>query len=277
MLYPVKVQPLKWYGGKAGKGKALWIASLLPWRKNSTYVETHGGMAGVMCRRAPVHCEIFNDLDGRIVNWWEVLRTQSEEFGWQVQCTPNSRQMYVWAQANMDNESLSDMDRALAFHIAASQSIAQNINSSGWQRTTDERHGSLGRWRSERVAALAERFWNVQLECRSAERILADMAAIPHAVIYCDPPYLTADTSAYNVVSVDIDVLEELLLAQTGEVAISGYGQEWDNLGWQRHERKTIYTYMGEHKHRGSELRTEVLWTNYDALAGIPGLFAQED
>ena len=50
--WPVKVQPLPWYGGKAGFGKAEWIAGLLPWRKDSTYVETHGGMAGVLCRRA---------------------------------------------------------------------------------------------------------------------------------------------------------------------------------------------------------------------------------
>ena len=53
-LHHERCQPLPYYGGKQAKGKAKWIAGLLPWRKNSTYCETHGGMMSVLVTRAAV-------------------------------------------------------------------------------------------------------------------------------------------------------------------------------------------------------------------------------
>ena len=43
--------------------QALDARDLLPWR--STYVN-RSGMASVLCRRAPVEYDIYNDLDGRL-------------------------------------------------------------------------------------------------------------------------------------------------------------------------------------------------------------------
>ena len=92
--WPVKVAPLPWYGGKQGYGKAAWLHSLIPWRKESVYVETHGGMAGLMVYRAPVKCEIYNDLDGRAVNWWRMWRERGDEMARMVCLTPHSREEY---------------------------------------------------------------------------------------------------------------------------------------------------------------------------------------
>ena len=97
-----KVRPLNWYGGKARN--ADWIANLLPWHKSSLYVETHGGMASIMAIRAPVKCEIFNDLDSRVVNWWSMLREKTEELDKLVTLTPHSKEEYWNALDKIEDE-----------------------------------------------------------------------------------------------------------------------------------------------------------------------------
>ena len=260
-------KPLRWYGGKAGYGKGVWIAGLLPWDKNSTYVETHGGMAGVLGSRAPVKHEVFNDIDPRVINWWEQLRTYPDEFAWHVQCCPHSRKLHERARQAMDDKGVSDFDRAVAFHVVALQSIAQDLGrkTPQWSRAITPTTGSKGRWRSERVAPLAERFLNVQLECGTAEELLERLADNKLAVVYIDPPYYSADTLPYRFRDQDISVLTNLTLAQKGKVSISGYGNEWDHLGWQRHEKEVITRVSTAKKGVKATARTEVLWTNYDA------------
>lgn len=264
-----RYQPLPWYGGKAGYGKAKWIASLLPCRKDSVYVEPFGGMAGVLVNRTPVKLEIFNDLDNRIVNWWRVVRNNREEFGKMVETLHHSRTEHEWAKVAVDDASLPDIDRALAFHCIVLQSVLRNVSGSGyWIRDTSKR--TIARWRSERVAVLAERMWNVQLECIDACELLEK--TIPRLrkedVIYCDPPYRTMSTHAYLHENVDIERLTNLLVACSAHVAISGVGDEWAHLGWMKHEKEIL---RGPVPGRASsKLRVEVLWTNYVPTTNSP-------
>ncbi len=77
----------------------------------------------------------------------------------------------------------------------------------------------------------------MQLECRDACDLLDRVKDYDYTVIYADPPYPTANTSAYSVRGVDWERLADLLMAQRGAVGVSGYGDEWDMLGWRRVER----------------------------------------
>ena len=261
-----KLGALPYYGGKQGYGKAQWIADLLPWVKNSAYVEPFGGMMGVLLSREKVKREIYNDLDSRLVNWWRVLRKYPQEFGWQVQCLPHSREEYNWARTVVDDAGVSEMERALAFHCLAVQSAAQNLNGLNWRFVASPNTGSFGRWRSERVEALAERVWDVCMENRPAGELLERMVDAEYAVIYCDPPYLSRNTNAYNVVEMDVDYLTGLFKQQKGKVAISGMGTEWDHLEWERHEKEANNVARpGQHVQKAKKV-TEVLWTNYDAV-----------
>ena len=277
MRWHKKARPLPWRGGKSTYGKSDWIYSLLPWEKKTTYVEPFGGMAGVLLRRAPVENEIFNDLDNRIVNWWNVLRTQPKEFGWQVQCTPYSKQVHKQAIDLVDDPTKSDMERAVAFHVLALQSASHRLSGKPSWKLTLLNKNHLGRWRCERVAVLAERFWNVQLDRCPAEKLLTRLSDLEYAVIYCDPPYPSFENQPYHVSELDVSKLSGLLLSQRGRVAISGRGSEWDHLGWHKHtcvmaSRPSSWIKGA----KGSEI-TEVLWTNYDAadVANMGGgLFA---
>ena len=276
-LWPVKVRPLRWWGGKQRGGKADWIASLLPWEKESTYVEPFGGMASVMARRYPVKCEIYNDLDGRAVNWFRVMREQTEEFSRLLSLTPHSREEYERAVAMIDDDD--NLVSAWAFHIVVQQGMSSSIGGKkDWSITKNsENTHKVGAWKTERVMSIVNRFRFVQFENKDAVELLSWLSDRPNAVIYCDPPYFTSTTSKYQHGKVDIGKLTDVLLEQSGRIAISGYAKEWAHLGWQRHEKESWIVSNGANKI--SEPRTEVLWTNYDAHAdkSIGGLFDQTE
>ena len=251
---------LPYYGGKQGYGKAEWIAGLLPWKLDSFYCEPFAGMAGVLLNRPAVKMEMLNDLNGRVVNWWRVVRNYPEDFGYLVEHTPRSRDEFRWAGVAVDNQELPDIQRALAFHILISQCLNTGDNrltGGSWRRRFKPEGKKDGDF-VPKLDCLAKRLRYVQLENINALDLLERTADCDYAVIYCDPPYPTADTGAYAIGNLDFDRLGELLQAQQGAVAVSGYPGEWDCLGWesetQKHGRSQINGKVQE--------RTEVLWRN---------------
>ena len=61
---------LRYPGAKWALGPA--IAGSLPVHKQ--YVEPYFGSGAVFFNKAPSMHEVINDLDGRVVNFWRVLR-----------------------------------------------------------------------------------------------------------------------------------------------------------------------------------------------------------
>ena len=262
---------LPWYGGKRGYGKAEWIASFLPWHSDSCYVEPFAGMAGVLFARQPVKVEVLNDLNQRVVNWLRVVRDYPEDFGSLVEKTPISRVEYQWALTAMDDESLPPLRRALAFHVVVDQSIPRSDTASkaGWRCAYTPEAGIRRNHREDEIRRIGNRLANVQLECNDACILLDRIKDLDYCTIYADPPYCTSDTRRFAVRDFDRDVLAELLMAQRGAVGISGYGDEWDRLGWRRETRPALRRQISG----GTEARLEVLWLNDKASATRPGLF----
>ena len=65
---------LRYHGGKWKL--APWILRHLP--AHRTYVEPFGGGASVLLQKPRSHAEVYNDLDGDIVNFFRVLRDQQQ-------------------------------------------------------------------------------------------------------------------------------------------------------------------------------------------------------
>ena len=263
MCYHKRCQPLRWFGGKQRDSKGKWIACMLPWGAGDVYVEPFGGQMSVLLYRAPVKCEVYNDLDGHVVNWWRVLRAEEERLGKAIERLPHAREELVWAMQVLELADEADrFDRALAFYACCM--LSQNPTDPGSFLLRLHPNVSPGTWTTERVAILAERIRNVQLENVDALRLLERTAERPHCVIYCDPPYAQAVSGGKDYrVEVDYDLLFERLGAQKGKVAISGYGSEWDGLGWRRYELETSMPSLAGWG-VGVFPRTEVLWLNYD-------------
>ena len=230
-------------GGKNARspqGTGRWIASMLPHAE--LYCEPFLGMGGVLLQRSPSKHEIANDLDGRVVNWWRTVRDQPDELQRLIGLTPKARAEHEWAMRAVGDESETPVRRALAFTIIAQSAMAR-------QGAYAPRFaGPQKDWRAGMdtgLVALAERIRNVELENRDACDLLERCARERDAVIYVDPPY--AGTVGYEGAYQHIDDRERLrdvLLEQRGKVAVSGYGTEWDDLGWKRAER-SVKTHVG--------------------------------
>ena len=269
MKYQERLQSLKYFGGKSRR--APWLAGLLPWEKRSCYVEPFGGMMSVLLYREPVNMEIFNDANGDIVNWWRCVQSSRDEFVQMIEATPKARSefekagrvlaepwtltdepdlrrgfaVYQWIQ-NCQHKTLTPKEKGGSFSLRFHPNV-----------------GALGRWKHERVEALARRLWNVQLECTDGVSLLERLVDKAYTVAYVDPPYPTnwQRGGGYGH-TVDYDALADVLRRMTGKVAISGYADEWDKLDWYRYEK---IDGMPDIKWGKATARVEVLWTNYDA------------
>ena len=254
---------LAWYGGKAGGGRntGAWIRSLLPQGGDVTYVEPYAGMLGVLLARHPARREVVNDLNDRVVNWWQVVRDEPEEFEYKLAHTPRSERLFAEAKETIDEGDR--VERALKFQLVVMLGIAHGDGvAGGYGVIYSERRTRSPRWFSSRIPALARRVADVEMTQGAATEVLARFADDEDAVIYCDPPYRTARTDAYAVDQQDYDGTLAMLKAQRGRVAISGYGDEWSDLGWQRHEHDVVVSVVVPTT-QSIVPRTEVLWTNY--------------
>lgn len=261
MAKPITALP--YYGGKSPLGKlGKWIASYLP-DSYEYYAEPFAGMAGIMLLRRPSNCEIINDIDGRVTNWWTHIREHSEALAEKLTLTPRDENM--WNEIKTVNwEEQTPLWQAWAFTVICTQTFSgKNDITSGYSRAYRKR----AHWTrpypdvmAERVLRLADRLANVQIYNVDALKFLAGTAPYPEAVIYVDPPYYSA-IADYRHREYDVEALTEALKAQKGRVLLSGYPGEWDHLGWRHkdfvHQKTTSSA-------QGTSERTERIWANYE-------------
>ena len=104
---------LRWFGGKWRL--APWIISHFP--PHAAYCEPYGGAASVLLRKPPARLETWNDLHGRLVSFFRVLREQPGELVRLLALTPYARAEYEQA-CELHPDPLEDARR---FFILASQ------------------------------------------------------------------------------------------------------------------------------------------------------------
>ena len=277
-----EIKSLPYFGGKSTAGVTglgAWITSLLPAtddKRYNHYSEPFCGMCGILCHRAPLFTEWINDKDGLISNWWEVVRDRPEELGYLLKYTPYSQPEYRRAYDEIETET-DPVRQALNVASVLYQGRCKSLNRSySWGRTSVKTQ-SWGKKEllDGRIVGLHNRIKNVIIFNEDAVEFLQRTAGHHNAVVYCDPPYRSANSGDnYREWQLDIDAISEVLSFHKGAVAISGYGNEWDHLGWQRREFATWSTFQDDH---GDKSRTEVLWVNYEPGDRTLDLFDAED
>ena len=234
-----------------------------------SYIEPFGGMASVLLNRPPAGVEVYNDLNGRVVNWFRVVRDQPADLIRLLKSTPYSRE--IWEECRQEivkDEEHAPLNRAYHFTVVVSMNIRHNDNIQAhtkgtWSRSPVRTNSTPFANLPGMLPFISARMRLVQIENINALKLIKDCAKFSDILIYCDPPYLSRDSSGYKNDDFDVEELKEVLLAQKGAVAISGANEEWDSLGWHKHEQRLAKNRV-MHGFELGENDMEAVWTNYD-------------
>jgi site-specific DNA-adenine methylase len=181
-----------WYGGKYSH--LNWLLPLLP--KTTHYCEPFGGSAAVLINREPAPVETYNDIDGELVNFFQVLRDQKNELIRAIAFTPFSRKEFELS-ISQPITKLSNLERARRFFIRARQvrtGLAQTASSGRWAHCVLTSRagmaGAVSRWLGsiDDLSKIVQRLQRVQIENQSAIEVIQRYDS-EETLFYCDPPY----------------------------------------------------------------------------------------
>jgi DNA adenine methylase len=265
-----KLIPFGWYGGKFSH--LDWLLPMLP--PCHHYCEPFAGSAAVLLNRPPAPVETYNDLDGEVVNFFRVLRDESEALVRAIGLTPFSREEF--ALACVLDPGVTPLERARRFYVRARQvrtGLNQTASLGRWanckQTSRAGMSGVVSRWLGgvEALPGIAARLLRVQIENRPATDVVRLYDA-PTTLFYCDPPYVhttRGDAKAYRheMTDAEHEDLARVLNSAAGKVALSNYDCPLlDGLYPAPKWRKTVSPPRTNHATKGR--RVEVLWTNYE-------------
>ena len=273
---PVKRPPLRYHGGKFRI--APWVVSHFP--KHRAYVEVFGGAAGVLLRKARSYSEHYNDLDGMVVSFFEILRNPiaRARLCEVVALTPFSREEFKRAY-EFSSDPIEAARRLVVRCHSGHGTCSMDPEDSNGFRSGDHKAGkSYAReWCGipEALAVAGQRFQGVTIENMDFRRIIPRMDDAD-TLFYIDPPYVSSTRVAggkgyvHEMTDEDHRQLAWLLKACKGKVVLSGYDcRLYRELyaDW-RSDSKTVCA-AGQ---LGGVSRTEFLWMNFpeEKLAGGP-------
>nr|WP_313012310.1 DNA adenine methylase [Brucella intermedia] len=252
---------LRWHGGKWML--APWILQHFP--KHRIYVEPFGGAGSVLLRKDRAYAEVWNDLDGDVVNLFRVLRsTDASRLVEMLELTPFAREEF---HAAYRTDNSCPVERARQLIIRSFMGFGSNGHArvTGF-RANSSRSGTTPAqdWTNypDALNGIIRRLAGVVIENRDAKRVMSahDSADTLH---YVDPPYVfstradLAKDYAHEMTDDDHAELLDFVRQLSGMVVLSGYPHELYDAalsGWRRVDRVAFAD--------GARERTEVLWIN---------------
>ncbi|WP_029570163.1 DNA adenine methylase [Pantoea ananatis] len=266
-MVKIKHPVIRYHGGKFRL--ASWITSHFP--SHRCYVEPFGGAASVLLKKEPSEAEVYNDLDGEIVNLFRVLRDSSNSTKLIESCalTPYSREEFYNAYQPSDDP----VERARRTIVRAAMGFGSAGATKGCTgfRLDTKRNSATAQAifarQPDNLVAVASRFSGVLVENRDAIQCMKDHDT-ESTLHFVDPPYMhetrvkVAKNSAYRfeLTSAEHINLLSFLKSLSGKVILCGYDTEIYNdllSSWKRVSRST-----SANGHSGSVQRIECLWLN---------------
>ncbi|EPF72577.1 methyltransferase [Acinetobacter gyllenbergii] len=259
---------IRYHGGKFRL--AHWIISNMP--NHVCYTEAFGGAAGVLLQKPRSYADVYNDLDGDIVNLFEVLRDSNsrEQLVEQLVLTPYSRADFENAWEQTENK----VERARRVCIRAQMgfgSAGATKGITGFRIDTKRQYGTAqSLWVNypEHLSLIGQRLSGVLIENRPAVQVLKDHDS-ESTLHYVDPPYVmdtrydgaqTGRIYRHEMSDQDHQELLETMVNLNGMVMLSGYASDlYDEflVDWKRLDMSARIS-----AGRGTALRTECLWLN---------------
>lgn len=256
--------PITYYGGK--QTLASLIISLIP--EHTLYGEPFAGGAAVFFNKPPSKCEVINDTNGELMNFYKVTREQFRPLQKMIQRTLHSRNAYRQATVVYNNPDLFDeLRRAWALWVISSQGFASKLDGPfGFDKTDNTTSKRISNKRLNFTDDYAKRLELTQIECADALYIIQSRDH-DKAFFYCDPPYVGSNCGHYKgYTECDFEALLGLLSAIKGKFLLSSYPGELLNRyskanRWHSFSQELNVTVNA--KGGKTKKKTEVLTANY--------------
>lgn len=240
------------------------IISQMP--KHKAYLEPFMGSLAVFLNKPKATLETLNDIDGRLVNLFRVMRDDPEKLQYLIYHTLYSRREFIKSN-EISLEPAEDARRMavrLWFGVGgktyAMPGFRKNISWNGPYTAYE--------WTDmyNRIGYATARLKDAQIENKDGITLIKDHND-PDTLLYCDPPYieskLVSDHYANGFTTQQHEELLDALLAHPGNVIVSGYESDlYGNKlkGWHVIKQPTK---VGITLPKKSD-RVEILWMNFE-------------
>ena len=207
---------INWVGGKRLLRKT--IEKLIP-KDIGSYIEPFGGGGWVLFYKDKwADLEVYNDLDGRLVNLFRIVKYHPNAFIEEWSNLLGSREMFLQF---LNGTPITDIQKAVQFYYLITRSFGGRGDTFGTVKKT-----SGGACKSLhnvplKIEAIHERLDTVMIENRDFEKLISQYD-YEDAFFYCDPPY--SKGCGYEVTSTkdfDSERLREVLGNIKGKFLLS--------------------------------------------------------
>lgn len=258
---------LRYHGGKFLLRE--WVISHFP--QHRVYVEPYGGAASVLMGKPRAKAEIYNDLDGVVVNVFRVLRDPAQAAALErlLRLTPFSREEFNYCYEYADDNNCDPVEQArrtiVRSFMGYGAGSATRVDRTGFRSRQTDPHYHLPShdWATyhDAIRSFTDRLQGVVIESRPAAWVMQHFDG-PETLHYVDPPYVREVRGTprmdyrHEMSDDDHRDLAAVLHGLQGKVVLSGYPSdlytELYGYGW-------VQRYRTTHNSRAHK-RQECLW-----------------
>ncbi len=204
-------------------GKQRLVKHLLPLiPEHHAYCEVFGGSAALLLNKPRSPIEVYNDIDGDLVNLFMVVRDRPDEFAKRLDWVPYSRELYEsWRKpflaGNFDDPK-DPVERAVRFYYIIRTAFFSHP-AKGWrfERTSPRVKHTQEVWAGlRRLEEITQRLKSVYVDRVDFRRCIKNWDSTD-TFFYADPPYLGATPYLYTFTDQDHEDLAKLLAKTQGK------------------------------------------------------------
>jgi len=170
-----------YYGGKFYL--LPYLLKVIP--KHICYVEVFGGGGYLLLNKKRSRVEVYNDINGDVVNLFRVLRDNGDELIRRLKYTPYSRRLVE--EIRTKTEFSDDIERAWAYFILLNQTFNAKGRRGGFAYGRVKNHASAFKNIVDKLNAIVERLRGVVIENLDWRECL-DRYESGNTFAYCLPP-----------------------------------------------------------------------------------------
>jgi len=256
--------PISYYGGKQ-----LMLKHILPIiPAHKVYVEPFVGGGAVFWAKEPSECEIINDKNGSVVNFYKQLKLNFDQLKLLIDATPFSRENYKNAMVIYNCPYLfNELQRAWAFWVVTSQGFSKKIGS--WMSSSIKQN-LAPQIENKKLAfdeCLKVRLNLTQIEHLDAIELIRRTDS-PETFFYLDPPYVNSNQGHYSgYIQENFNELLDTISKIKGKFLLSSYpNTQLDNYrqkyGWYYNDMDMSKPASKNNKAR----KVEALTANYPII-----------